>query len=568
MKKEELFEVLGNLEPGMVEKARSDRHPRRGVWKKWTAAAACAVIIGGAVLGVATWRNGREGSAVRYPSGVTTVLAAYPASVERTMDAQKFMESDAHWDWWDSYRELTAKSAELQSGMDAYYQNLMKQMLVSEDENTVCSPINLYNAFAMLAETSDGNTRQQILDMLGAQDMDTLRENVSSLWESNYADTPALNSVLANSLWLDGEETYNDTTLQRLAEQYYASTFRGTPGSEEMNQALRTWTDDNTGGLLKEYTENMAIAPETVFELVSTIYYKAMWRENFWEVNTEKETFHGAAGDTTVDMMKKTEWMDVYQGEHFRAVSLSLQDSGSMYFLLPDENTDVNELVSDPDLMKVIRRDESSDNWYSPMVNLSVPKFKVSEKTDLIETVRALGVTDALDADLADFSPLTGDKENLYLSKADHAAMLEIDENGVTGAAYTELGVSETAAEIPDDEIDFVLDRPFLFLVTGSCEKYCRDMKKRSRTVRLLCLRHVTVSLRCLFLLCVPLSEQKNRQNQYSRENAAGQHTCLQIVAGVLCDKSNNKWANGTAHISGHGEKCKQCSSAEWNCRG
>jgi hypothetical protein len=308
MKKEELFEVLGNLEPGMVEKARSDRHPRRGVWKKWTAAAACAVIIGGAVLGVATWRNGREGSAVRYPSGVTTVLAAYPASVERTMDAQKFMESDAHWDWWDSYRELTAKSAELQSGMDAYYQNLMKQMLVSEDENTVCSPINLYIAFAMLAETSDGNTRQQILDMLGAQDMDTLRENVSSLWESNYADTPALNSVLANSLWLDGEETYNDTTLQRLAEQYYASTFRGTPGSEEMNQALRTWTDDNTGGLLKEYTENMAIAPETVFELVSTIYYKAMWRENFWEVNTEKETFHGAAGDTTVDMMKKTEW--------------------------------------------------------------------------------------------------------------------------------------------------------------------------------------------------------------------------------------------------------------------
>ena len=96
------------------------------------------------------------------------------------------------------------------------------------------------------------------------------------------------------------------------------------------------------------------------------------------------------------------------------------------------------------------------------MVNLSVPKFKVSEKTDLIETVRALGVTDALDTDLADFSPLTGDKENLYLSKADHAATLEIDENGVTGAAYTELGISETA-----DEIDFVLDRPFLFLVTG-----------------------------------------------------------------------------------------------------
>ena len=144
MKKEELFETLGDLDPAMVKKARDYQRSQGAAWKKWTAAAACAVIIGGAVLGVATWRNGREGSAVRYPSGVTTVLAAYPASVERTMDAQKFMESDAHWDWWDSYRELTAKSAELQTGMDAYYQNLIEQMLVSENENTVCSPINLY----------------------------------------------------------------------------------------------------------------------------------------------------------------------------------------------------------------------------------------------------------------------------------------------------------------------------------------------------------------------------------------------------------------------------------------
>ena len=128
----------------MVENAGKYQRSRRAAWKKWTATAACAVIIGGAVLGVTTWRNVREGSAVRYPSGVTTVLAAYPASVAQTMDAQEFMESDAHWDWWNSYRELTTKSAELQSGMDAYYQKLMEQMLVSDNENTtgsVCGPL-------------------------------------------------------------------------------------------------------------------------------------------------------------------------------------------------------------------------------------------------------------------------------------------------------------------------------------------------------------------------------------------------------------------------------------------
>ena len=54
----------------------------------------------------------------------------------------------------------------------------------------------------------------------------------------------------------------------------------------------------------------------------------------------------------------------------------------------------------------------------------------------------------------------------VFLSAAEHAALVEIDEDGVTGAAYTMLAMAAGAA-VPQDEIDFVLDRPFLFLVTG-----------------------------------------------------------------------------------------------------
>ena len=51
MKKEELFETLSDLDPAMVKKARDYQRSQGAAWKKWTAAAACAVIIGGAVLG-------------------------------------------------------------------------------------------------------------------------------------------------------------------------------------------------------------------------------------------------------------------------------------------------------------------------------------------------------------------------------------------------------------------------------------------------------------------------------------------------------------------------------------
>ena len=177
--------------------------------------------------------------------------------------------------------------------------------------------------------------------------------------------------------------------------------------------------------------------------------------------------FHGTKGDTTVNMMHKTGVQKVYRTDNFTALGLSINDAnGSMYFLLPNENADVNELASDPDVMKVIHPDENDGNWSFPMVNLSVPKFKVSAKSDLIETVKELGITDALDPSKADFSPLTKEKDNLYLSKAEHAAMIEIDEQGVTGAAYTELAIVE-GAFLSTDEIDLVFDRPFMFIVTG-----------------------------------------------------------------------------------------------------
>lgn len=46
----------------------------------------------------------------------------------------------------------------------------MKEILGGTKENMVCSPVNVYIALSMLAETASGETRKQILDALGAED--------------------------------------------------------------------------------------------------------------------------------------------------------------------------------------------------------------------------------------------------------------------------------------------------------------------------------------------------------------------------------------------------------------
>ena len=59
------------------------------------------------------------------------------------------------------------------------------------------------------------------------------------------------------------------------------------------------------------------------------------------------------------------------------------------------------------------------------------------------------------------------DKE-LYVGKAPHGARVRIDEEGCVGAAYTVItayGTSSTTPPLP--EVEFILDRPFIFVVTN-----------------------------------------------------------------------------------------------------
>ena len=63
---------------------------------------------------------------------------------------------------------------------------------------------------------------------------------------------------------------------------------------------------------------------------------------------------------------------------------------------------------------------------------------------------------------------MTADRDDIFLSQARHDARVVIDEEGVEAAAFTIMVSSPTSAMPPENEIDFVVDRPFLFLITGA----------------------------------------------------------------------------------------------------
>ena len=84
--------------------------------------------------------------------------------------------------------------------------------------NGVYSPISLWFALAMLAETVDGDSRQEILDALGATDLEQLREWADILWHDLYLDNGTASVLLGTSLWLNEGMNFRQETVDALAE--------------------------------------------------------------------------------------------------------------------------------------------------------------------------------------------------------------------------------------------------------------------------------------------------------------------------------------------------------------
>ncbi len=180
--------------------------------------------------------------------------------------------------------------------------------LLSAEENTVLSPANLYLAFAMLSETTDGDSRAQLLSLLGLENTDAPRAAGNYVWRNLYGETSTGKTLLGSSVWLNENVPYNEETLQVLAEQYLASTFSAPMGDEKTDKAIGEWINENTGNLLQDAAGGIETKPETVMLLLTTLYFKDQWRDEFWAKETRQDVFTAADGaQQTVDFMHLTQ---------------------------------------------------------------------------------------------------------------------------------------------------------------------------------------------------------------------------------------------------------------------
>lgn len=373
--------------------------------------------------------------------------------------------------WWKEKRERREQREQFYGDFGEFIARTSQEILLkSREKNPLYSPLSLYMALSMLCEVTGGKSREEVLELLGAKDLEEVQKNALSIWNSNYSDDGAVSSRLANSFWLNEGFSYQKETLNQLAKHYFAASFQGEMGSEAYNEDLRRWINQETGGLLKEQAGQLCFTRDMVFSLVSTIFFQAKWQEEFNQDKNEERIFHGREQDQTCSFMQSENPETYYWAENFGAICKGLHYGGVVWLILPDKNSSVEEVLKNPKFYELISKDHPGEDWKDSkflIVHLLLPKFDVAANLRLEENLKALGVQMVFEQDKADFSPLFQYSEvPAFLSDVQQGSRVAIDEQGVTATAFTAMRM-DGAAKPPEEKIDFVLDRPFVFVICG-----------------------------------------------------------------------------------------------------
>ena len=461
MNSQDIFNGVTDIREDLIDREKEAPKKRRHWGKRrWLGAVAAVLVL--AIIGGIFLRPGGGLTAYAIAQPEYPKMAPYPSGLAQ------FSET-AHDAWWEDVRAQRRDLGDTSALQHFFAQSAQTFLTGVGGQNRAYSPLNVYMALSMLAQLTGGESQAQILALLGSDSMDALRQQAGDVWNSNYRDDGALTSILASSLWLNKDVNFNQDTMDILAQDFYASSYQGEMGSEVFNKALQDWLNEQTGGLLEKQARNIELNHDTFLALATTVYFKAKWHSEFSKSATTPQTFHAPARDVETDFMHQRSSQSYCWGDKFSAVSQSFEQGGSMWFLLPDEGVSPEELLADTEAMDFLFTAYKYE-WEKQkflFVNKSIPKFDVSSQFDLGEGLQTLGITDIFDPARSDFTSMTTDVDvPIVLSEANHAARVVIDEEGCTATAFTVMAGSGAAAP-PDDEVDFILDRPFIFCITG-----------------------------------------------------------------------------------------------------
>lgn len=270
---------------------------------------------------------------------------------------------------------------------------------------------------------------------------------------------------------LYGEQTYKfkEDFIEKTQKFYNAMMESVDFTSETTLDHINARVEEETKGKIKDLLTSDVVNSSTKMILVNAIYFKGKWAQMFKEEYTVDDQFKINKNDKKpVKLMtQKSDFPYAYIPEDNCQI-LEMAYKGeelSMIIILPveieDETTGLEKLEKELTYEKF----RLWTRMLHPLeVEVKIPRFKMEVAYDLKDVLKRMGIVDAFDVGLSDFSGMS-DSTNLFLSDVVHKAVVDVNEEGTEAAAATAAVISDRSLSIPET---FTADHPFLFFIRNN----------------------------------------------------------------------------------------------------
>lgn len=347
--------------------------------------------------------------------------------------------------------------------------NLMGMNLLSEisgkgeGDNPFISPVSLYMALSMLYNGAEGDTKDEIAEVLGLKGIEAgdLNQANASLMSILASDTEEIELRIGNSIWLNDSYQFQEQFTASNRDYFNAEIEEIDISDNASAVQINEWVQDATNNKIKKMAEE-PLDSNIVAILLNAVYFKGDWQHKFEAGATKESTFMGE-GDkkSTVQMMKLEERIPYFETDSFQAVSLPYGDGEmDMKLFLPRSSSSLEEF----------RESLNTENWKrwngefsSRQGKVLMPKFKMEYQIILNDAMKELGMPSAFNEN-ADFPHIVEGDSELAVTSIAQKTYLDINEEGTEAAAATSISVAESGDAEPP--FTMKIERPFFLAIT------------------------------------------------------------------------------------------------------
>ena len=354
--------------------------------------------------------------------------------------------------------------------------NLIKKVNINKHENYLISPYSIEIALSMLKEGAEGNTLNEIENVIGSRNINdiTIKDHVS----------------VANAGFIKNE-------YKKYLKKEYYQILKDKYNSEILYDDFKTpkvindWVNEKTNGMIKDLLDN--INEYFVLGIANALAIDVEWDHPFDCSKTISQKFTKEDGSSfNTEMMhasfkyEGTKYLKndnatgviiPYKKYNLKTGKEDIENGNNLEFIaiLPNDsvNNYINNLTSE-ELDDLLLSAEEASNKLT--INLSLPRFKYDYKLDnFIDILKEMGIKEIFDSEKADLANIIERNEttgNIFVGEAIHKTHIDLNEKGTKAAAVTYFGVfSNGALQEEKRKVNIIFNKPFIYMIRDSQTK-------------------------------------------------------------------------------------------------